>query len=158
MGPAEWLLYRYRGDVAALRATATPAGFLLRSAGVLALCLLAYLLPLLPAALLADAEPAPLLLLAATLWTALLLQAFGVAWTSAGVCLAAAGGAAAITLLLSHRARRCCRCAAAPPRCVSRRARCGCCGRPAGRMPVTSGPRPRDHRPPGPRPTHGQHH
>ncbi|MFJ1608699.1 hypothetical protein ACIOHS_35925 [Streptomyces sp. NPDC088253] len=99
MGPAEWLLYRYRGmSVAALRATATPAGFLLRSAGVLALCLFAYLLPLLPAALLTDAEPTPLLLLAATLWTALLLQAFGVAWTPAGVCLAAAGGATAITL------------------------------------------------------------
>ncbi|MEV4452089.1 hypothetical protein [Streptomyces mirabilis] len=99
MGPAEWLLYRYRGmSVAALRATATPAGFLLRSAGVLALCLFAYLLPLLPAALLTDAEPTPLLLLAATLWTALLLQAFGVAWTPAGVCLAAAGGAAAVTL------------------------------------------------------------
>ncbi|MFB7510571.1 hypothetical protein, partial [Streptomyces broussonetiae] len=36
MGPAEWLLYRYRGlAVAALRATATPAGFRLRSAAVL---------------------------------------------------------------------------------------------------------------------------
>ena len=99
MGPAEWLLYRFRGmSVAALRATATPAAFLLRSAGVLALCLFAYLLPLLPAALLTGAEPTPLLLLAATLWTALLLQAFGVAWTPAGVCLAAAGGAAAVTL------------------------------------------------------------
>lgn len=99
MGPAEWLLYRYRGlSVAALRATATPAGFLWRSAGVLALCLLLYLLPLLPAALLTGAEPTPLLLLAATLWTALLLQAFGVAWTPAGVCLTAAAGAGALTL------------------------------------------------------------
>ncbi|MFG2310595.1 hypothetical protein ACGFS9_18255 [Streptomyces sp. NPDC048566] len=96
MGPAEWLLYRYRGmSVAALRATATPAGFLLRSAGILGLCLVLYVLPLLPAALLTGAEPVPLLLLAATLWTALLLQAFGVAWPPAGVCLAAAGGAAA---------------------------------------------------------------
>lgn len=95
MGPAEWLLYRYRGmSVAALRATATPGAFLLRSGGILACCLLAYLLPLLPAALLTDAEPAPLLLLAATLWTALLLQAFGVAWLPAAVCLAAACGAA----------------------------------------------------------------
>ncbi len=100
MGPAEWLLYRYRGlSVAALRAVATPTGFLLRSAGILVLCLLAYLLPLLPAALLTDADPTPLLLLAAVLWTALLLQAFGAAWPSALICLAAAGGAGAVTLL-----------------------------------------------------------
>ncbi|MBA9043920.1 hypothetical protein ACFY2H_02980 [Streptomyces griseofuscus] len=100
MGPAEWLLYRYRGlSVAALRATATPAGFLLRSAGVLGLCLLGYLLPLLPAAYLTGAPPAPLLLLAATLWTALLLQAFGTAWPPAVICLAAAGTAGAVTVL-----------------------------------------------------------
>ncbi|GHH80388.1 hypothetical protein GCM10018793_35450 [Streptomyces sulfonofaciens] len=100
MGPAEWLLYRYRGlSVAALRATARPAAFLLRSVGILALCLLAYLLPLLPAALLTGAEPVALLLLAATLWTALLLQAFGTAWTSAAICLAAAGGAGTAALL-----------------------------------------------------------
>ncbi|MFF7380922.1 hypothetical protein ACFY96_37515 [Streptomyces massasporeus] len=99
MGPAEWLLYRYRGlSVAALRATATPAGFLLRSAGVLGLCLLAYLVPLLPAALLTGSDPAALLLLAAVLWTALLLQAFGAAWSSAGICLAAAGAAGAVAL------------------------------------------------------------
>ncbi|MFJ5272821.1 hypothetical protein [Streptomyces sp. NPDC088358] len=99
MGPAEWLLYRYRGlSVAALRATATPAAFLWRSAGVLALCLLVYLLPLLPASLLTGAEPASLLPLAATLWTALLLQAFGVAWTPAGVSLTAAAAAGALTL------------------------------------------------------------
>ncbi|MFB7243464.1 hypothetical protein CW362_01785 [Streptomyces populi] len=102
MGPAEWLLYRYRGmAVAALRATATPAAFRLRSTGVLGLCLLSYVLPLLPAALLAGAEPAPLLLLAATLWTALLLQAFGAAWQPAAVCLAAACGAASATALRS---------------------------------------------------------
>ncbi|KES08675.1 hypothetical protein BU52_01090 [Streptomyces toyocaensis] len=100
MGPAEWLLYRYRGwSVAALRTTATPAAFLLRSAGLLALCLAAYLLPLTPAALLTGSDPAALLLLAATLWTALLLQAFGVAWPSALICLAAAGCAAVVTLL-----------------------------------------------------------
>ncbi|MFE2302515.1 hypothetical protein ACFXAW_30510 [Streptomyces sp. NPDC059445] len=102
MGPAEWLLYRYRGlSVSVLRATATPAAFLLRSTGVLGLCLLLYVLPLLPAARLTGAEPAPLLLLAATLWTALLLQAFGAAWQPAVVCLAAAGGAAAATVLRS---------------------------------------------------------
>ncbi|MFI9648358.1 hypothetical protein ACIHAA_18925 [Streptomyces sp. NPDC052040] len=100
MGPAEWLLYRYRGlSVSALRATATPAGFLVRSAGVLAGCLLVYVLPLLPAALLTGAAPGTLLPLAAALWTALLLQAFGAAWPSAVICLAAAVGAGAVTLL-----------------------------------------------------------
>ncbi|MEU6478559.1 hypothetical protein ABZ858_17000 [Streptomyces sp. NPDC047017] len=100
MGPAEWLLYRYRGwSVAALRATATPAGFLLRSAGILGGCLLAYLLPLLPVAWLTGARPAELLPLAAALWTALLLQAFGAAWPPAGLCLLAAGCTGAVTLL-----------------------------------------------------------
>ncbi|MFF4655480.1 hypothetical protein [Streptomyces sp. NPDC001381] len=100
MGPAEWLLYRYRGlSVAALRATATPTGFLVRSAGILTVCLLGYLLPLLPAALFTGAAPAALLPLAAVLWTALLLQAFGAAWPSAVICLSAAGGAGAVTLL-----------------------------------------------------------
>ncbi|EGX56428.1 hypothetical protein SZN_27836 [Streptomyces zinciresistens K42] len=96
MGPAEWLLYRYRGwSVAALRASATPTGFLLRSTGVLALCLGAYLLLLLPAAVLTGSGPGTLLPLAAALWTALLLQAFGIAWPPALLCLAAAGTAAA---------------------------------------------------------------
>ncbi|MFE5190605.1 hypothetical protein [Streptomyces sp. NPDC056628] len=100
MGPAEWLLYRYRGwSVAALRTSATPGGFLLRSAGVLAGCLSAYLLLLLPAALLTAADPATLLLLAATLWTALLLQAFGTAWPPALLCLTAAGTAGTVTAL-----------------------------------------------------------
>ncbi|MFC5216584.1 hypothetical protein [Streptomyces coerulescens] len=102
MGPAEWLLYRYRGwSVAALRASATPAGFLLRSAAVLGLCLSCYLLLLLPAALITgSADPVTPLLLAAVLWTALLLQAFGVAWPPALLCLAAAGAAGAVTLLV----------------------------------------------------------
>ncbi|MEV0966362.1 hypothetical protein AB0J25_27910 [Streptomyces sp. NPDC049910] len=100
MGPAEWLLYRYRGlSVAALRASANEAGFRLRSARTLALCLGGYLLPLLPAALLTGAEPAPLLALAALLWTALLLQAFGLAWFPAVVALTAAAGVAAVSLL-----------------------------------------------------------
>ncbi|MEU3726684.1 hypothetical protein [Streptomyces sp. NPDC031705] len=99
MGPAEWLLYRYRGlSAAALGASATPAAFRLRSAGVLTLCLLGYALPLLPAALFTGAGPATLPLLAATLWTALLLQAFEVAWPPALICLAAAGTAGALTL------------------------------------------------------------
>ncbi|WP_217206986.1 hypothetical protein [Streptomyces sp. AC550_RSS872] len=100
MGPAEWLLYRYRGwSVAALRVSATPAGFLLRSTAVLGLCLTGYLALLLPAALLTGSDPATLLPLAAVLWTALLLQAFGVAWPSAVLCLAAAGPAGAVLLL-----------------------------------------------------------
>ncbi|MGW2863800.1 hypothetical protein [Streptomyces sp. NPDC001205] len=100
MGPAEWLLYRYRGlSVAALRATATPAAFRWRSAAILAGCLLVYLLPLFPAALLTGAEPAPLLALAVLLWTALLLQAFGIAWLPAAVSLAAAAGVASSALL-----------------------------------------------------------
>ncbi len=100
MGPAEWLLYRYRGlSVAALRAARTPAGFLLRSVDNLTLCLLGYLLPLWPAALLTGVGPVALLALGAALWTALLLQAFGAAWLSALVSLAAAGGAGAVTLL-----------------------------------------------------------
>ncbi|MFF4578512.1 hypothetical protein [Streptomyces sp. NPDC001389] len=100
MGPAEWLLYRFRGlSVTALGSASTPAGFLLRSAGVLGLCLAGYLLLLLPAALLTGAAPAALLLLTATLWTALLLQAFGVAWPPAAVCGAAAAGAGAAVLL-----------------------------------------------------------
>ncbi|OSC52316.1 hypothetical protein B5181_38875, partial [Streptomyces sp. 4F] len=67
-------------------------------AAVLAGCLLAYLGPLLPAALLVDADPVTLLLLAAVLWTSLLLQAFGVAWTPALLCLAAAAGAGTVVL------------------------------------------------------------
>ncbi|MGW0788806.1 hypothetical protein ACWD04_11255 [Streptomyces sp. NPDC002911] len=99
MGPAEWLLYRYRGvSVEALRSTRTLAGFRARSAAVLAGCLLVYLGPLAPAALLVDAEPVTLLLLAATLWISLLLQAFGTAWPPAALCLAAAVFAGAVTL------------------------------------------------------------
>ncbi|MFH7594421.1 hypothetical protein WDV06_04860 [Streptomyces racemochromogenes] len=100
MGPAEWLLYRFRGlSVTALGAASTPAGFLLRSTGVLGLCLAGYLLLLLPVALLTGAAPAALLPLAATLWTALLLQAFGIAWPPAALCGAAAAAAGTLTLL-----------------------------------------------------------
>lgn len=100
MGPAEWLLYRYRGwSVAALRRSTTPGAFLLRSAAVLGLCLSAYLAVLLPPALLTGSDPVTLLLLAAALWTALLLQAFGVAWPPAVLCALAAGGAGAVTWL-----------------------------------------------------------
>ncbi|WP_405939384.1 hypothetical protein OG338_24600 [Streptomyces sp. NBC_00726] len=96
MGPAEWLLYRYRGlSVAALRSARTLGGFRVRSAAVLAGCLLVYLGLLTPAAMLAGAGPATLLPLAGTLWVSLLLQAFGTAWPPAAVCLGAAAFAGA---------------------------------------------------------------
>ncbi|MGX1881632.1 hypothetical protein [Streptomyces sp. NPDC055287] len=96
MGFAEWLLYRYRGlAVAALRASTEPRGFTVRAARALALCLGAYLALLAAGALLAGTGPAPLLGLGAVLWTALLLQAFGVAWPPAAVCIAAAAAEAA---------------------------------------------------------------
>ncbi|MFF3751529.1 hypothetical protein ACFYYH_13890 [Streptomyces sp. NPDC002018] len=100
MGPAEWLLYRYRGlSVAALRATTTPRGFRLRSAAVLTGCLTAYVLPLIPGALLTGADPVALAALGATLWTALLLQAFGVGRPPAVICSAPAAGLTAVHLL-----------------------------------------------------------
>ncbi|MCX5207195.1 hypothetical protein OG897_38045 [Streptomyces sp. NBC_00237] len=101
MGPAEWLLYRYRGlSVAVLRRATTPAGFRLRSAGVLGGCLGVYLLPLVPAAHFTGGGTASLLALAAVLWTALLLQAFGIAWLPAALTLCAAAGVAGAAFLL----------------------------------------------------------
>ncbi|WP_338674901.1 hypothetical protein V1460_19350 [Streptomyces sp. SCSIO 30461] len=94
MGPAEWLLYRYRGlALAALRATADETGFRLRSAGTLTACLGGYLIPLVPAALMTSASPWPVVAVAALLWTALLLQAFGIAWIPAVVSAGAASAA-----------------------------------------------------------------
>ncbi|MGW0537319.1 hypothetical protein [Streptomyces sp. NPDC003032] len=99
MGPAEWLLHRYRGlAVAALHASATSRGFRLRAARALAVCGAAYLAPLALGAVLVGARLAPLLLLGAVLWLALLLQAFGTAWPSAAPCLAAAVTATALPL------------------------------------------------------------
>ncbi|MFI6091288.1 hypothetical protein [Streptomyces sp. NPDC051218] len=91
MGPAEWLLYRYRGlAVAALHASTTPRGFRLRAVRALIVCGAAYLVPLALGAVLVGASAIRLLLLGAVLWTALLLQAFGAGWSSAAPCLAAA--------------------------------------------------------------------
>ncbi|MEU6004038.1 hypothetical protein ABZ837_40325 [Streptomyces sp. NPDC047197] len=99
MGPAEWLLYRYRGlAVAALHASTTPRGFRLRATRALAVCGVAYLVPLALGALLVGASAARLVLLGAVLWLALLLQAFGAAWPSAAPCLAAAATATALPL------------------------------------------------------------
>ncbi|WP_428951658.1 hypothetical protein [Streptomyces sp. cg35] len=94
MGPAEWLLHRYRGlAVAALRASTTFEGFQLRAARALLLCLAAYLVPLGAGALAVSGPPAELLALGALLWIALLLQAFGNAWLPAAVTLATAAAA-----------------------------------------------------------------
>ncbi|MCS0634883.1 hypothetical protein NX801_04250 [Streptomyces sp. LP05-1] len=99
MGPAEWLLYRFRGlAVRALLASSSARGFTLRCARALGLCLGGYLLPLLPAALLTGTDPGALVALGATLWTALLLQAFGIAWPPALAALAAACGTALAAL------------------------------------------------------------
>ncbi len=96
MGLAEWLLYRYRSlAVAALRSTRDQRGFAHRSGLVLALCLGGYLAVLWGGARIAETEPLPLLCLGAVFWTALLLQAFAVAWFPALVTLTAAGAQAA---------------------------------------------------------------
>ncbi|MEU0669906.1 hypothetical protein ABZ508_31720 [Streptomyces lavendulocolor] len=97
MGPAEWLLYRFRGlSVAALRASATVRGFRLRTARTLAFCLAVYLGLLVPAAWATGAPPAGPAALGALLWIALLLQAFGAGRSPAAVCLVTA---AAVTVV-----------------------------------------------------------
>ncbi|MEU1673462.1 hypothetical protein ABZ752_15700 [Streptomyces roseifaciens] len=111
MGAAEWLLYRCRGTaLAALARSTTTAGLKFGAARVLGLCVAAYLaalalLGLATGALWPDGPPvtagrtASLLALGAVLWTGLLLQAFGVAWLPALVCLAAAGAESAAAVL-----------------------------------------------------------
>ncbi|MEU9985596.1 hypothetical protein AB0E10_02125 [Streptomyces sp. NPDC048045] len=102
MGPAEWLLYRFRsGSLAALRAVGTPRAFRRAAARTLARCLTGYLAALLALALAATAlwphapapaglRPAALLALGTVLWTGLLLQSFGAVLGAAAVCCAAA--------------------------------------------------------------------
>ncbi|MEY9946348.1 hypothetical protein [Kitasatospora sp. GAS1066B] len=103
LGLAEWLLYRYRSlATRALRSSTSSADFRRRTALALAGCLLGYLLAVTAldyaatavwarAPLIGPTRLTALLLLAATLWTALLLQALSVAWRTSGLCLAAAG-------------------------------------------------------------------
>ena len=122
MGPAEWLLYGYRRRIhRALGTAASARAFALRSVHSLLVGLGSYLgiLAALAAVLgvaLAGIPFGPqlagLLLLGAAVWTALLLQALGSAWLSAGICAPAAvatlagvgmttvGGVAAFVLLL----------------------------------------------------------
>ncbi|MEU4211889.1 hypothetical protein AB0F13_18100 [Streptomyces sp. NPDC026206] len=103
MGAAEWLLYRCRSMArSALAASTTHARLLLRAARVLTLCVAGYLAALTVLTLAAGAlwpgTPQPdavrlpaLLALGAVLWSGLLLQAYGIAWTPALLCLGAAG-------------------------------------------------------------------
>ncbi|MHB9862382.1 hypothetical protein [Streptomyces sp. YIM S03343] len=102
MGPAEWLLHRFRrGSLAGLRASRTAAAFRRRTTLTAAGCLTAYLTVLLAlglttAALWPDAprpdgvRVAGLLLLGVVLWTGLLLQSSGAVLGTAAVCCAAA--------------------------------------------------------------------
>lgn len=110
MGPAEWLLYRFRsGGLAGLRSTSTPGAFWRATSVTLVQCLAGYLATLLvlahaTAALWPQAPDldgvhlAGLLLLGAVLWTGLLLQSFGAVLGAAVVCCATA---AAQTLALA---------------------------------------------------------
>ncbi|MET8857022.1 hypothetical protein [Streptomyces sp. NPDC004579] len=110
MGPAEWLLFRFRsGSLAGLRSSTSARSFRRVTAGALLRCLTGYLAALLvlglgvsalwphaPAA--ADAvRLGGLLLLGVVMWTGLLLQSFGaVTGTAAVVCAAALAQTAAL--------------------------------------------------------------
>ncbi|MFF4438997.1 hypothetical protein [Streptomyces sp. NPDC001621] len=102
MGPAEWLLYRFRSRaLAALRGSGTPRAFRRATVLTLAGCLAVYLAALLALALATTAlQPgapgqagprlAGLLMLGVVLWTGLLLQSFGAVLGATAVCCAAA--------------------------------------------------------------------
>ncbi|MFE5797350.1 hypothetical protein ACFQ8C_32870 [Streptomyces sp. NPDC056503] len=128
MGPAEWLLHRFRGaGLTRLRTLTTAREFRRAVTGTLVLCLGGYLTVLLAltlaATLLWPDTPWPtparllaLLLIGTVLWLGLLLQAFGAVTAAAAVCLLAAaaqtlepaagplaaGGAAAVLAVLSR--------------------------------------------------------
>ncbi|MEV8586379.1 hypothetical protein AB0424_05475 [Streptomyces sp. NPDC051180] len=127
MGPAEWLLHRFRDEsLTRLRTLTTARAFRRAVTGTLVLCLGGYLTVLLgltlAAALVWPGAPWPalphltgLLLIGTVLWLGLLLQAFGSVVSAATVCLlaaaaqtavpaagpVAAGGAAALLTVLS---------------------------------------------------------
>ncbi|WP_418956657.1 hypothetical protein [Streptomyces tritici] len=102
MGPAEWLLHRFRGESrAGLRLTTTTRAFGRAAAAALVLCLVGYLAALLALALagtLAWPGAGPpeagrllgLLLIGVVLWLGLLLQAYGAVLGAGLVCLLAA--------------------------------------------------------------------
>ncbi|GGU19258.1 hypothetical protein [Streptomyces lavendofoliae] len=103
MGPAEWLLHRFRSEsLAGLRASTSSRAFRRATAATLALCLTVYLAVLLALAvtgtLLWPGAPdiggvrlVSLLLIGTVLWAALLLQSFGAVLSAAVVCGVAAG-------------------------------------------------------------------
>lgn len=102
MGPAEWLLHRFRsGSLAGLRAARSPGAFRRRMLTTLAGCLATYLAVLLALGLtgtllwpgapgLTGLRVGTLLLLGAVMWTGLLLQSFGAVRPAAVVCASAA--------------------------------------------------------------------
>ncbi|MBD0837160.1 hypothetical protein ICC28_00325 [Streptomyces sp. TRM68416] len=102
MGPAEYLLHRFRsGSLAGLRSTTTPTAFRRTTARTLITCLTAYLTTLLALTLATTAlwphAPATdptrltaLLLLGTVMWTGLLLQSFGAITGAATLCVLAA--------------------------------------------------------------------
>ncbi|MGW4721359.1 hypothetical protein [Streptomyces sp. NPDC004291] len=127
MGPAEWLLHRFRGEsLTRLRTLTTARAFRRAVTGTLVLCLGGYLTVLVSLALAVTlawpGAPWPtlprllaLLLVGTALWLGLLLQAFGAVLGAATVCLlaaaaqtalpaagpAATGGAAAVLAVLT---------------------------------------------------------
>ncbi|MFI0978629.1 hypothetical protein ACH4SP_16725 [Streptomyces sp. NPDC021093] len=102
MGPAEWLLHRFRsGSLTGLRESTTPAAFRRATVLTLARCLGQYLLVLAGLAAAGTllwpqaggfdgVRAAGLLLIGTLMWTGLLLQAFGAVVAAASVCGAAA--------------------------------------------------------------------
>ncbi|MFF2568235.1 hypothetical protein [Streptomyces sp. NPDC058084] len=106
MGPAEWLLHRFRGaSLTRLRLLTTAYEFRRAVTGMLARCLGGYLalLSVLTvtaallwpgAAVVSAGRVGSLLLVGAVLWLGLLLQAFGAVSSAAAVCLPAAAAQA----------------------------------------------------------------
>ncbi|WOX09132.1 hypothetical protein [Streptomyces sp. N50] len=114
MGPAEWLLYRFRsGSLTGLRNSRTPKAFWRTTGTTLTLCLTTYLAALSALTFLATTlwphtpaldgvSLAALLVLGTVLWTGLLLQSFGAVMGAAAICCTAA--AAQTLALLTHAA------------------------------------------------------
>ncbi|MBZ9595502.1 hypothetical protein NRK68_09915 [Streptomyces yangpuensis] len=102
MGPAEWLLHRFRsGSLSGLRGARSPRQFRHRMLATLSRCLGIYLAVLLALGLtgtllwpgapgLTGVRVATLLLLGAVMWSGLLLQSFGAVRPAAVVCASAA--------------------------------------------------------------------
>ncbi|MFC8247105.1 hypothetical protein [Streptomyces chartreusis] len=112
MGPAEWLLYRFRsGTLTGLRSTGTARAFRRTTVRTAAWCLARYLAALLALALATSAvwtgvpqitgvRLAGLLLIGVVLWTGLLLQSFGAVLGTTAICCTAA--LAQTLALLTH--------------------------------------------------------